>query len=447
MRIVHVPYSYFPDPPGGTEIYVGGLAELQRKLGHDVNIAAPGTKAHTYEHGGVNVWRFPVSRQLSLAELYGAGDPMAAEAFARILDRLEPEVVHLHAFTSAVSARLAEEASKRDIPVIFSYHTPTASCTRGTLLRWGTDICDGDLAHQPCTACVLNNQGLPRSIAGLISLLPEGLAEPARRGDHSGGVWTAIRMPELIALRIAAFHRLIETAEQVVAHCEWTRQLLLRNKVPEGKIILCRQGILDERDEEFSQHRLRDRSLPLRGAFFGRLDPTKGLHIVVDALKRQKSLPVHLDVYGISQGEAGSAYARQIKKQAATDPRLRMFPALDRTEVIARLRDYDFLVVPSQCLETGPLVVLEAFAAGTPVLGSDLGGIAELVTHGANGLLVAPPESVEAWSEMLTRISKEPEVLASLRKGIRPPRHMRDAANELVPVYASVLCRTAAPSR
>ena len=54
----------------------------------------------------------------------------------------------------------------------------------------------------------------------------------------------------------------------------------------------------------------------------------------------------------------------------------------------AFLSRIDVLAVPSQWLETGPLVVLEAFAAGTPVIGSDLGGIRELVSDGRDGLLV-----------------------------------------------------------
>ena len=45
------------------------------------------------------------------------------------------------------------------------------------------------------------------------------------------------------------------------------------------------------------------------------------------------------------------------------------------------MANFDLLAVPSQWMETGPIVVLEAHAVGTPVLGANLGGIAELVHH------------------------------------------------------------------
>ncbi len=104
---------------------------------------------------------------------------------------------------------------------------------------------------------------------------------------------------------------------------------------------------------------------------------------------------------------------------------------------MTRLRDYDLLVVPSQWLETGPLVVLEAFAAGIPVLGSRLGGIAELVKDGENGILVEA-DSVAAWAAALNRLSRESELLRRLRSGVRPPRTMADVAEEMLALYHSI---------
>ncbi|MDP9171223.1 MAG: glycosyltransferase, partial [Acidobacteriota bacterium] len=108
-------------------------------------------------------------------------------------------------------------------------------------------------------------------------------------------------------------------------------------------------------------------------------------------------------------------------------------------------REYDLLAVPSQWLETGPLVVLEAFAAGTPVLGSDLGGIAELVRDGVDGVLVKPAGSVAAWAQAMRRLCGQPELLIRLRAGIRPPRHTREVALEMMPVYRNALARDRTP--
>ncbi len=108
------------------------------------------------------------------------------------------------------------------------------------------------------------------------------------------------------------------------------------------------------------------------------------------------------------------------------------------SEVIETLAGYDGFLVPSQWMETGPLVVLEAFAAGVPVVGSDLGGIAEWVTHERDGLLVTE-NSASGWAQALRRLVNEPGLLPKLRAGIRPPRSMREVAEEVRAVYEELL--------
>ena len=84
------------------------------------------------------------------------------------------------------------------------------------------------------------------------------------------------------------------------------------------------------------------------------------------------------------------------------------------------LRQYDLLAVPSRTFETGPLVVLEAFAAGVPVIGSNLGGVNELVRHEVNGLLVEPP-ALSGWVSALRRCVEEPDLLPRLPREFGHP--------------------------
>jgi glycosyltransferase involved in cell wall biosynthesis len=93
--------------------------------------------------------------------------------------------------------------------------------------------------------------------------------------------------------------------------------------------------------------------------------------------------------------------------------------------------------VPSQWLETGPLVVMEAFDAGIPVIGSALGGISELVRDGVDGLLITPPTSTDAWRDILIDVCQNPDLIVRLRKGIRRQRHMSRVATEMTDIYRS----------
>jgi glycosyltransferase involved in cell wall biosynthesis len=88
-------------------------------------------------------------------------------------------------------------------------------------------------------------------------------------------------------------------------------------------------------------------------------------------------------------------------------------------------------------LETGPLVALEAFAAGVPVLGSDIGGLKELVTSGVDGVLIAP-NTPGAWAAEIAALAHDLARVASLRAGVRPPRTTEDVAREMAAIYESL---------
>jgi glycosyltransferase involved in cell wall biosynthesis len=116
---------------------------------------------------------------------------------------------------------------------------------------------------------------------------------------------------------------------------------------------------------------------------------------------------------------------------------LRRLPG-GHSKIHAAIQRCDIVAVPSRWLETGPLVVLEAFAAGRPVLGTWLGGIAELVKDGADGILL-PPDDPSAWAAAIARLAERPPDVARLRAGIRPPRTADDVADEMIALYRDLL--------
>lgn len=458
LTVLQIPFTYHPDPMGGTEVYAEALAD--RLKAHDIQsvVVAPGEANAATECRGLRVRRYALGAQVTdLGELFGEGDVTAAANFERVLDEERPDLVHLHAQTRGVSLRCLRAARRRRIPVVYTYHTPTATCQRGTLLRWGTEICEGVMQARDCTACALHGKGLPRPGAALLAALPEAVSALPGRAGLRGGLWTAVRMRELVALRQRCARAFLAEADHVVAVCEWVRAVLLRNGVPPDKITLSRQGLCQEDTKaergklkaEGSEQKLDVSAFNVqpsafreakvfRVAFLGRLDPTKGVDVLVRAVRAAADLRIAVDIFGVAQGAAGGRYAEQLRAMAADDARITFQAPVPASEVVARLRDYDLLAVPSQWLETGPLVVLEAFAAGVPVLGSRLGGIAELVREDVDGILVEPA-SVAAWTAALRTLATEPDRLACLRTGIRPPRTMTTVAAEMAALYRRLL--------
>ncbi|QSJ15275.1 glycosyltransferase [Nostoc sp. UHCC 0702] len=436
MRVIQVPFGFYPDPVGGTEVYVDALSRNLQQQGVEVLLAAPGEINQSYLYHQLPVRRYAISNKIkNLRELYGEGDRQAALEFSRILEAEQPDLVHLHAFTNGVSLRLVQAAKERQIPVVFTYHTPTVSCQRGTMIRWGTEICDGKVDLQTCAQCTLQGLGLDRTSARAIASLSPQIGYWLGSLNLQGGAWTALRTTELVSLRHTALHALLSEVDHIVAVCNWVKDVLLLNEVLAHKITVIRQGLCHNLPKKANSSQI-PATPTLKIAFLGRLDPTKGIHILIKALQTVPQLPISLDIYGISQ--ANDAYLQELQTLAAKNPQITFKPAIPAEKVMVTLKDYDLLAVPSQWLETGPMVILEAFAAGIPVIGSDLGGIAELVQHRVNGILVEP-SSITAWSQALQGLCDDKKLLSQLRAGIQPPPTMATVTTQMLSIYQSVI--------
>ncbi|AFY34229.1 glycosyltransferase [Calothrix sp. PCC 7507] len=438
MKVIQVPFCFYPDTVGGTEVYVEALSRYLQQQGVQVVVAAPGKVSQSYMYSHLKVRRFAISNNFqNLRDIYGEGDPQAALEFSHILEAEQPDLVHLHAFTSGVSLRLVQAVKQRQIPVVFTYHTPTVSCQRGTLMQWGTQICNGELNLQTCTQCTLQGLGLDQISARAIANLPPQIGNWLDTLNLQGGIWTALRMTELVSLRHTVLHALMSEVDHIIAVCNWVKNVLLLNHVPPDKITVIRQALCHEPPEK--SHSSQQIVMPtLKIAFLGRLDPTKGIHVLISALQAISELPISLDIYGVSQGVAGEIYQQELQTLAANNSRITFKPPVPAQKAIATLAEYDLLAVPSQWLETGPMVVLEAFAAGVPILGSNLGGLAELVQSEVNGILVEPT-SITAWSQALQHLYQNRDLLLRLRSNIQLPPRLETVATQMLLIYRAIL--------
>lgn len=435
MKILHVPFSFFPDPPGGTEVFVQALARALGRAGHDCVVAAPAGRPTVYDLDGLRVYRIGVGPPADVEELYDDGDAVAARAFGAMFDEERPDLVHLHAFTRACSLLVVREAHARGMPVVFTYHTPTVSCLRGTLLEDGRRPCDGVLDVRRCAACALQGLGAPRPAAMAAAAIPRPFARRLGRLSAGGRLMTMLRFSDLAARRHAAILALFEEVDRLVAPRQWVRALLVANGVPDAKIVVSPQGL---EDATFPAPRPARQGGALRAAFLGRIDRTKGIDVVIRALIHAPALAVTLDVYGIVQ-ENARGELEALQRLATGEARIRFREPLAPSAVRRTLAAYDVLVVPSQCLETGPLVVLEALAAGVPIVGSALGGVSELVQDGVDGRLIAEFDSPRAWAEVLAELAGHPQAINRLRRNIAPPRSIEDVARDMNRIYRDLV--------
>jgi glycosyltransferase involved in cell wall biosynthesis len=435
VKILHIPYGYFPDPPGGTEIYVASLARELAARGADCVIAAPATEreASSSVVDGIRVHRVPVTAgERSLASLYGEGDESFRNAMLALVAAEAPDVVHLHAYTTAISGTLAQSLRAAGYPIVATYHTPTVTCQRGTLLRFGRVVCDGRMIAGRCAACVVQSHGMPRPIADVVGHLPTLVGRTIQRAGLRGGGWTALQMSELMRIRHEDTRRFLGAAHVIVAPAPWVRALLIANGVDPAKIALSLHGLAVEQAPPLTQRELTPADRPLRMVMLGRVDPTKGIDLLLRAMALEPTLQVELDVYGSVQRE--DAYVAAVRDRVARDRRVRLLSAVRPEDVVQTVAAYDVMLVPSQVVETGPLVVLDAHAAGVPVIGSSLGGIADRVRDDVDGQLVAHG-SVAGWAAALRRVAGDRSILDRWRRSIPALRTMKDVADEMFGIY------------
>jgi glycosyltransferase involved in cell wall biosynthesis len=433
-----VPYTYFPDASGGTEVYVRGLAQRFAARGYSCAVAAPAEASSEYVNDGVTVYRYATDRRPRLDLAYGVPDEIAAEGFRAILQKLRPRIVHLHARTAAVSELQVDAARDAGSGVVFTYHTPTASCARGTMMLFGKQPCDGVIERRRCTTCGLEALGVPKPLSHLAAAVPGALGARAAAFAGNGKVLSPLRIPGLIAAGGKNFHDFIGKVDHVVAVCQWVKTVLERNGVPAEKITLSRQGMSQSASPP--PKAARGASEPLRIAYFGRIDRAKGPDLLASALQLIPGDNVRIDIFGIRQSAAPDRNYDWLATQVQQDRRLCLHPAVAPDRVIGIMAGYDLIAIPSRGLETGPLVALEAFAAGVPVLGANLGGIAELVRDGVDGVLVTPNDAA-AWAATIGKLAENRNMIETLRAGIVPPRTMDAAADEMAELYARILPR------
>jgi glycosyltransferase involved in cell wall biosynthesis len=437
MRVIESAGYYFPDFVGGTEVYVGSLAKKLQTSGVECIVAAPhlSNRILQYTHEGVEVFRYPFPEQSLRSEAQGRVPPRHFGTFEAWLREQRADVYHQHSWTTGCGPWHLQAAKQVGLKTLVTVHVPANLCMRGTMLYEGRAACDGKIVPEKCASCWLQSKGLPASVARGMARLPQAFG--ALRGLPRLG--SAVTARALAADRIKDLQGMYTAADRIVAVCQWLHDALEANGVPARKLVLNRQGVAEPKPKPSS--RSGRPSGVVRFGFLGRWDPVKGVHVLVDAFKRLPSdLSVTLDICAAAQGRVGEKYRDRIQRSGLGDPRIRVLPPIPHREVRAFLSGLDAVAVPSQWLETGPLVVLEAFASGAPVIGSDLGGIRELVSHDRNGLLV-PHHDVTAWTEAMVRLATDSGLAERLRGGVDPVpvRTMSDVARDTVALYHELM--------
>jgi glycosyltransferase involved in cell wall biosynthesis len=327
---------------GGEDVVVDAELRLLREHGHVVA---------TYSRDNDSIDNLPKTT-VAMDTLWSSRTMVELD---RRIAAFKPDVIHIHNTFPLVSPSLYWAAARRNVPVMQTLHNFRLLCPQAMFLR-NDNVCEDCLGHSPwrsvMRSCYRDSAAQTAVLAGMLML-----------------------------------HRTIGTYDRKV-----TRYIALnrfsRDKFVEGGLPADRISI----KPNFVDIPERPQTSRSGALFVGRLSAEKGISLLLQALDRLPGLDI--DVVGTGP-EAW---------QIDSHPRAHGVGMQHRAEVVERMHRAAYLVMPSIWYEAFPLVVLEAFACGLPVIAAHLGSMQEIIEDGRTGLLFEPRSSESlaakiAWAE------------------------------------------------
>ncbi len=267
-----------------------------------------------------------------------------AEAFTRALDDFKPDVVHLHNIHSYLSPVVARLAHERGCRVVWTMHDYKLVCPSYSCLDHG----------RPCERCLTHRHAILTRRCFKDSCAAGALAWlEARR-------WSRRRLERWV--------------DALVCPSKFLRDMMERGGWSRDKLHVLNNFIDPVKLRELDREHGREDYV----AFVGRLSHEKGVDTLLQVAKNNPSLKLKL---------AGNGPLRlSLTAQYGSLPNVEFVGQLEAAAVARFVTRAACLVVPSEWYENNPLTIIEAQCAGTPVVGSNMGGIPELVAP-ENGVI------------------------------------------------------------
>lgn len=169
--------------------------------------------------------------------------------------------------------------------------------------------------------------------------------------------------------------------------------------------------------------------------YIGTLGKHKGVDTLIKAFKEIEGEHLRLHIIGKGYDED------EFRQLSEDDDRILFHGFVNNSDIIEYYRMTNVLVIPSICYDNSPLVIYESFSTGTPVIGSDIGGIPELVMDEHNGLLFEAG-SVDSLKEKLVKVINDKELLKKFEENSYeslPKNSMDEMVKRIIEEYEKVV--------
>jgi glycosyltransferase involved in cell wall biosynthesis len=372
-------YPGLHDRWGGAEVACQRLRDLLEKNGHRVAVVTTRpdrSSSNGLEHYSVPTWADHLGRTGAMAlDTLVPFDPLAFSPMGRLLDRIRPDVMHLHSFKELTFSVLSA-ARKRRIPVLFSLYDLWALCPQSNLVHYRGGTCRSQMGFG-CLVC----------------------AVPMRK--------------PLVLFRRAFFKHFLPQIDCFIVLSETARQQLALFGLPEKKISILPLPLFEGLGRP-APGNLDERSI----LFAGWMIRPKGLQVLIEAMPRVLARVPGAKVLVVETG-AHAGHKAEFQRRIAELGLANAFQFLGKrsaAEIQALLARASVVAVPEQWGIAWPIFCTEAMSYAKPIAASRIGDIPHFIRDGETGRLF-DPQSPEQLAECLVSFFADPA--AALRLGRR----------------------------
>jgi glycosyltransferase involved in cell wall biosynthesis len=434
LKVLYVCHNHPAIRSGGAEAYAFELYEAMRasdkvepiflgRIGSDAATPRrphPGTPVSTINDDSNQYVFFQESADFDFFYLTAHDKDIYTKHFHRFLLAHQPDLIHFqHTHFLGYDVIRQARNSLPDVPIVYTLHEYLPICHRdGQMLR-------------------TNNQ--------------ERCLEASPRRCHECFPQIA---PQDFFLRKRFIQSHFSLVDLFLSPSHFLRERYIAWGIPADKIRFEDNGRRTARPvKQTTDDRPRNRI-----AFFGQFNFYKGVLVLLKAMQqlsdeaaitgdskaetpqRAAGAP-HLWLHGANLELQPEAFQHQFRELlAASQSQVTLVGRYDHAELAALMANIDWVMVPSIWWENAPLVIQEAFAHGRPVICSDIGGMAEKVSDGVNGLHFRAGDA-RSLAQTIRRAVETPGLWDQLRRGIPQVYTMAEHAASLIDIYQSLGAR------
>ncbi|MGQ9626036.1 MAG: glycosyltransferase family 4 protein [Anaerolineae bacterium] len=440
MKIVLAVHHFPPKARGGAELQAYRIARWLINFGNSVQVICIESIEHGYGqtlkstddvYEGIPVHRLHFNlKAVSDPFKWSYNNPLLGEYMFTFLQTVKPDVFHLIS-GYLMSGSVIWAAKELGLPVVLTPIDFWFLCPLINLVK-----SDGTLCHAPdniseCLMCLCKERRRYR----IPDELSHGLLGWVLKHPVPLNLMGLSKLASALKERRDYLQRTFRMVDVAISNSQFLKNFLMAKGVISSNFLCIRQGLELEHQEEL---KFAPSYNGLRIGYIGQVAKHKGVDILLKAFRRikaKKEKP-ELTIYG--DLKQFPSFVRHLNRLAKGNDRIHLAGPFDNRDISRVHANIDVLVVPSIWYENSPNVILEAFSARIPVIVSNLGGMAELVQHGANGLCFTPG-NVDELAQQLQMIVDDQTILERLKQNIPPVKTVQEEVSELVHIYRSLV--------